>query len=251
MTNNLEKQKQRIMSMLAKAMDPAASKAEADACFAKAQKIMDECGLTEADCQAAKGDDFRFEERHAKVSQKHGVVYHPVDKWCGKIIASFCGCRRFFMEGKSVFFGLDNDVLLAGWMRDLLVEQYDAAWEHYKLVDRSNRSLAKLKDARISFTSGYCAAITERLEDWLYRTLPQSGTKEDRDAADSRNALTFVKQDLIVAELKRRGIVLVSATVHGKRALDGMAAGAGLMAGKAARLSQNLDSGPRQVLLGR
>lgn len=240
--------KERVMKLLTKAGDPAASGAEAMACMTKARKLMDQHGFSEDDCKKASGDDFTEFSWKARMSPKHGAIFHPVERLCGTMVAKFCGCRMFFVrDGKAMvsakFFGLDNDVELAKWMIALLKKQFDRDWENYVYLERKNKSLKTAKSARIAFSAGFAKAINARLEDWLYRK------PADLDGYD--NALVHQKQDIITDELARRGIVVGSRVYAGPKVTDGLAAGAGFNSGSASQWSTGVYHGRPQIMIGK
>lgn len=244
MANDMQ---QRVMALLAKAGDPAATEAEARACLTKAHKLMEKHGFTEDDLHKVQEDDFVWQTWEAKMSPKHGAIFHPVDRLCGSTIAKFCGCRLFFTRdpGYGVvaakFFGLKNDVALAEWLRAALIEQFDAGWSDYVYIERKNKSVRSVPAARKAYAAGFSRAICDRLEDWLYRSAP------DLDGFD--NAIVFKKQDVIQDELDRLGYTISTNIYSGPKVTDGLAAGAGFNAGKAARLGTGLYGGRPQLLV--
>lgn len=241
---DMDKVKERVMALLAKAADPACSEDEAEAAMSMARKIMDKHGLSEAECEKATGDDFVMRSWDGRETKK-GWVFHPVDRLLGGLIARFAGVRMFYstepMSDRKTakFFGLESDVALAEWMRAAMITQFDRDWSNYLHIDRKNKALSRVKDARISFSMGYRDAIYERFNNWFYRAEAKGGA----------GALVFKKQDLITDELARRGIHLRNSNYAGPTVRDGLAAGAGYNAGKAAQLAQGVHHGRPHILL--
>jgi len=243
----IESVKAKVMAMLAKAGDPAASEAKALSAMTMARRLMDKHGIAEADLENASGDDFVERSWRGRQTKKHGVVFHPVDRLLSGAIAKFAGVRRWYKrppgteEAHVVFFGLEADVALAEWLRATLVSQFDRDWENYCLIDRKNKALSKVKESRIGFANGFASAINERFDDWLYRS------KDALDGYD--NALVLKKQDIIQDEMARRGIHLRQTIYTGAAVTAGISAGAGYNAGKAAQIAQGVNSGRPQIML--
>ena len=118
--NDINSIKQTVMNLLSKAADGACSEAEANACMTKAHKLMAKFGLSEADMEKATGDDFVSSEHDARWSDKHGWIFHPVDRHIATVIAEFAGCKAIYRRDPEYkkhmrmrFFGLASDVQLA------------------------------------------------------------------------------------------------------------------------------------------
>ena len=246
--SKFDKIKDRVVALLAKASDPAATPDEAGAAMMFAKKLMEKHGMSEADCRKAEGDDFVTRSWAAKASPKYGKFFHPVDKLLSATVAKFAGAKYWYVtdahgqKSEAEFFGLEGDVALAEWLRAALVKQFDRDWETYVYLARRNTSLKTVPQSRIAFSQGFSTAIMERLTGWL---------KEEMAAAGDGTALVVIKQDLIDAELGRRGIAIRSAASKSMPSVtDTAAAGAGYVSGKAAAMSQGVGNNRPQILLG-
>jgi len=243
---SIDKIRAKVLALLAKASDQAASESEAAACMAMARKLMEQYSISENDLKNVTSDSFR--EASWKVKQtRHGNAPHPVDLKLGGIIAKFCGCRAWLHNNSDgsqevKFFGLEADVALAEWLRLTLVTTFDENWETYKKVQRDTRRLKTLPQARQSFTIGFADAIAGRLEKWM---LPE---KPDSVEAKEKNALVVKKYDLVTEELAKRGIKLKVRRSANVGAFDSGAFGAGGVAGNSATVGRGVGNGGTLLL---
>jgi len=233
--------KEKIMKLLAKAGDAACTAEEADTALTMAKKLMDKYGVSDADLENAKSDDWKEEAWGARQNKKGQWIFHPVDRYALGAVAKFCGCRAWKDRSgtpKAVFFGMPSDIELANWMRVALIQQFDKDWATYKNMSGRRLGVRGLTEARLAFSQGFCSAVQERLTQWQFR----------HEASDS-NALIVVKQDAINKELAVRGISFTSSAAP-PRAVDTMAYGAGVESGRAAGIGGKGVNGGRQILLG-
>jgi len=244
-----KKIKERVMQLLNKAADPAASEAEAAACLTKAKKLMDAHGLSEEEIKNATADDFREVHYDCRMS-KRGPIIHPVDRYCSKAVGRFCGTVAYFHRDPDdsmcvIYFGLDSDTSLAEWMRASLMKQFDHDWQIYVNLQRKDKRLTSIPALRTAFAKGFAKAFNDRIDDWMYRA---SGN-EDKT---TDTALTFHKTDVVMQELANRGIVLGATIASAGRtakvnAAD--AAGAGYNSGKTAAVGHAVHEGKPQLML--
>lgn len=239
--------KERVSALLRKASDGAATPAEAEAAMRLAQKLMGRYQVTEADLDNGDGT-FKTVDREGRYSPKKGEYYlHPVERYCAAIVGRFCGVEPYTAteNGKLVLhiFGLDSDVELANWMLTSFVQQFEADWLLYKQFKLDTKRLVTIKDARLSFATGFTTAVNERLNDWLFRKSPEEGT------ADTSNALVIRKLDLVEQKLAEMGLSLSRGRHRRKSGGHGDARSAGFMSGSRAETGRGV--GQSAIAIGR
>lgn len=227
---------QKIRNLLAKATDPAASEAEAQSAMEMARKLMDKFDITEADIKA-RGEDAFVEAEQMGRQSKFGLVLHPVDKYLGRVIAEFCGCKSWINRGvgKFVYFGVDSDVEFAMHLRNAWVRHFDMQWEIFVADHRRVKDWAA---ARQSFSIGFADGMARRLEKWK--------RGQDKSASDS-NALVVKRQALVEAEMARRGIKLGRGKGIKQFGGHDAAAGAGVNAANSASVGRGVGGGVRMI----
>lgn len=246
---NMNDIKERVGALLRKAVDPAATPAEADAAMRLAQKLMEKYQVTEADLDKG-GNEFREAGRTGRKHPKSGEWYlHPVERYCAAIVGRFCGVTPWITtddgELKLVLFGFDADVELANWMLTAFVNQFEADWELYKMRDLGTKRLVTIREARLSFAHGFTQAINKRLEDWMFRDeakSPEPGTTDGK-------ALVVKKTSLVEQELRNRGMHFTRSSHRGQNGSHAGAAGAGYASGSRAETGRGV--GQSAIMIGR
>lgn len=239
---DINKIKERVQALLAKAMDAASSENEATAAYEAAQKLMSKYRLSQADLDAVGENDFKSYDVDGKpMKSGKGYVYHPVDKYLGTTIAQFTGTRFYFYHNRAhcKFFGLIEDVEFVSWMRQALIAHFDKGWADYKDFGRKNKRIKDLGAERQSFSVGFADAIKDRLDNWMFRTTDD----------DTEFALTCKRADIVTDELARRGVRLGTMGPRRSLGISTQAAGAGRVVGDSATLGRGVGSGGR-VMLG-
>lgn len=194
----MENVEQKIKALMAKAVDPASTAAEAETAMMMARKLMDKHGVNEDDLKKADASGWRDATINGRAT-KYGAIFHPVDVRLGGLIGRFCGCYCYF-EGrqtsnpKVVYFGQPSDVEYALFLRAAFQAAYDDGW--YVVADKYG--VRAIKGARQEYTKVFCDTMIERLDGWLYRTM--------QDVEPGGTALVVQKQDLAKSELSNRGM---------------------------------------------
>lgn len=250
---NIQDIKDRVRALLMKAVDAAASPSEAEAAMRMAQKLMEKYQVSEADLGGLREDDWRYGETKAEHHKTRGYYLHPIDRYCSVVVGKFCGVIPYKVdEGtpqfRMVLFGLDADVELAQWMLAAFKKQLDHDWELYKRYQMESKRLIDVREARMAFVRGFTSAVTQRLNDWMFRDVPKAGQSPNKG---SGHDLVLRKANLAIDELARRGIHLGATDSKARRGtVDHAAAGAGFNSGKAVQVGGQQVGGAR-IAIGR
>lgn len=237
---NIDKVKTRLAALLTKAKDAGASEAEVAACMVKAQKIMEQFGVTEADLKNMTEADFRI----AMMGMPEGKTnYDVIDRKLGAALATFCDCKAYVNSVTNTinYAGTASDVELLLWMRQSFRDFLDMNWEVYKKWELKNASTRRtLTEAKIAFIQGYCDLIVHRLREQKKSYVRATGTD-----------LVVAKASAVDEYLAKQGVRL-----GGTVSLNGGAYSAhdakyvGAAAGKAAAIGGAAVSAPR-IAIGR
>ena len=245
MTNASNEVKEKIMALLRKAADGGATVAEAEGAMMAARKLMAKFSLTEAEVTAVTEEGYVDRTVAPKVTRKGEAYVCPVVRYCGRMVAEFCGCVLYIAHDQSVVWsGLDSDVDMAMWMIEAFRDQLEHDWMIFKRHDLGTNRLVTITDARRSFVHGFTKAISARLRDWMYRTPPAG------ELADTSTALVVKKSELARSRLADMGIRLGAAGHRGKAGTHSGAAGAGMNAGAAASMGRGVGNGAGMRMIG-
>lgn len=227
---------EKIRNLMAKATDPASSEAEAQTAMTMARKLMDKYDITEDDIKARGEDAFVYAFGAGKTT-KFGLVLHPVDKYLGRFIAEFCGCKCWInrKEERMVYFGVDSDVEFAMHLRAAWIKHFDFNWAIYSEDHRRIRDRATVRQ---SYSVGFAEEMEKRLKKW-------QGANEG--GAATSNALVVKRLDIVTAEMARRGIHLGKGKASKSYGFDHAAAGAGVNAARSASVGKGVGGGARQI----
>jgi len=205
---DIKKIKDRLASLLARAQDAGSSESEVAACMARAQKLMEEFGITETDLDSADGVTFRDYE----INVPEGRMKHdPIIRMCAAAVGRLTSVT-FYINNISphsgdkapiMAVGLDADVEYAMWMLKSLRAFMDDQWVTYRDWSLEACTRNELKAERIGFIRGYCATVCRRINDMIrdYKSKVEGGMGTGTD-------LIVRKNDLVKAELERRDIHL-------------------------------------------
>jgi len=229
---------EKIRNLMAKATDPAASEAEAETAMQMARKLMEKHNLSEADIADRGADAFVMMDNVGRAT-KFGTAFHPVDKYLGKAIAEYCACRcwvsRMTDPAKFVYFGVESDIEFASHLRAAWIKHFDLHWETYA------QDVKRIKDraaARQSFSVGFADEMRSRLERWK---------TNNQKADETSTALVLKRQDLVTAEMARRGIHLGRGRGMKSFGVNSQAAGAGVNAARSASVGRGVGGGVRMI----
>ena len=246
---NSDKVKLRLKALLATARSKGSSMAEVSACMERAQKIMAEHGLTEADIASAQSADFEDQE----IFMRDGVKnFSPIDRYIGNAIARFCGVKVYVSstplnggtganttKRRVIYFGLSADVDLAMFIRGALIDFMNDQWEAYKRHTCYGMRVEDLKRERIGFIQGYCRTVSARLTDMTFR----------KDGEGSGTDLVVSKLSASADELSKRGVNIDgNARMKGDASGSATGAGAGVIAGNSASVGRGVGAGGARML---
>ena len=243
---DLEKQKRRLQSLLAKAFDEGSTAAERESAMTAAQAIMTKTGLTETSGAMGKSDAQGVADWYHPFVKTHNQEYlHPVYKLCGVTVMRFFGCDGYLTTDPSTgnqalrLLGTESDLEVARWLLGHLTDTLEDGWTAYKAT-RTNRNLKVLKEARITFVRAYCAQVNARIADWMTRAVP----------VEHKNALV-VKSNAVAKRMESEGIVLGKAQRSTVSASIGAASVAGGLHGKGVTLGRGVGGTLQGALIGR
>lgn len=210
-----------------------ATEAEAMAALAKADKLMAEHGLTEADLEVAE----------AKRDMSHGEfcygikTQHPCAKWCSKTIGQFCGVVTWYDRGmqKSNGFGFNADVEMYEFLLKLVHDSMNREWKDYVSKNPPRPGVSRHTEYW-SFMLGMAQRINEKINSLMQ----DREIKTDTTGTD----LVVKKYSVIEAGMKEMlpGLSLRSSRSRGIRA-DGSAMNEGRKAGERVNLNRPVQSG--------
>ncbi|MAD98746.1 MAG: hypothetical protein Unbinned200contig1000_59 [Prokaryotic dsDNA virus sp.] len=210
-----------------------ASEAEAMAALAKADKLMTEHGLTEADLEVAEA------KRDMKEGEfQYGIKSeHPCSKFCVAMIAKFCGVKAWYSVASrsSNAFGFNGDVEMFEFLVKLVHDSMNREWKGY-LKDNPPRPGVSRHREYWSFMLGMAERINTKLIDLMSarEVSPSTGTD-----------LVVKKMELVEAGMKEMlpELRLKKATNRGIMA-DGSAMNEGRKAGDRVNLNRPIKNGP-------
>ena len=230
---------QKIASLMAKATDPVATPAEAETAMLMARKLMAKFDITEEDIKKLGAAAFVEDTYMCRKTKSGAVILHPIDRYCGTLIADFCGCKVWrSMSDDGVprvkYMGVDADAEFARYLRAAWIKHFDFNWEMFV---QGHRRLADMAAARVAFSQSFASAMRDRLDGWQQK------------APVGQTALVVKRADLVTAEMAKRGLHLSKSTVKGKSANHGAGAGAGYQAGRSASVGAGVAAGAGNVRL--
>jgi hypothetical protein len=236
---DMTKIKSRLAALLSRARDAGSSDAEIAACMERAEKIMADYGVTEADLADLGADDYRT----YTFTLPEGMTRHcPVVRYVGPVVFRFTGCVGYIgktdNKGQPIeieLFGIDSDVEYAAWLLASLRSFMDDQWRDYKRYQLGACNRTELTAERIGFVQGFCKTAADRI---------RAMTTRDGGGAGTGTALVVQKRDLSMAQLKANGVDLSGS----KHNLTGTGRGShtGAMAGAQAGNAANIGRGVGQ-----
>lgn len=187
----------KIRALRAKAEDAAATEAEAMVAAEFAARLLAKHDV--------KPDELAEVAKSEGVVSgfRQGKVLHPITQYTGWAIQQFTETRCYFQMGEAKYIGLEEDVLMAIYLTEMLIGAGKRAWVAYSEENAlSKLGLKKLQIARVSFFIGFAQRVSDRLME----------LKEQRDAArqathgnSNSTALVVVKSEIIKRTHGRTG----------------------------------------------
>lgn len=166
MNANLDKIRQKIAALHARAKDKASTESEAEMAMKHAAKLMNEHSITFDDLAQGR---INREDFVAKAQAEDRKRVHEVDYICGNAIGRFCDVVAVNDGGSGaiIFIGYSVDVELAIYIRDLVLKTGEYEWKRYhegfKMASKG-MTFTHGKTIRKEFFGAYCARIRERLD---------------------------------------------------------------------------------------
>lgn len=202
----------KIRALRAKAEDAAATEAEAMAAAEFAARL-----LTKHDI---KPDELAEVAKSEGVVSgfRQGKVLHPVAQYTGWAIQQFTETRCYFNRGEAKYIGLEEDVLMAVYLTEMLIGAGKRAWVAYSEESRLDKiGFARLQVARVSFFRGFAGRVSDRLMELKeQRDLARQTTQGDSNST----ALVVVKSEIIKRTMEEQGIA-ISGKVKSHDVIDG------------------------------
>jgi len=166
---------------------------------------MAEYGLSESDLDEVTTDSFRdYEINVPEGRNKHCPVVRYCAPYVGKLTSvTFYINNKYHDKCPIIAVGLDADVEYAMWLLTSLRQFMDDQWLTYRDFQLEACTRDELKAERVGFIRGYTRRVNERIQDMIskYKASVNGGMGKGTD-------LIVRKQDLVKAELERRGINL-------------------------------------------
>lgn len=234
--------KKRLDALLKRARDGGSSDAEIATCMQKAEKLMQEYGLSEADLDEVTADSMRD---YQYTVQPGRSAICPVVRYCGAMVAKFTGTIAFVSGNGQpnarpiTFYGLSADVEYATWLLASLRQFMDDQWIDYRDSQLMCCTREELKAERIGFIRGFTSRITQRMAEMMWRNERDSGLATGTD-------LIVKKNEIVQREFQRKhGKLGGRASVNGTGRGAGTGAQAGAQAGNAASIGRGVGGSGR------
>lgn len=226
----------KIRAMRAKAEDSAATEAEAMAAADMAARLLIKHDIKPdelAEVAKSEGSVSGFGQ---------GKVLHPIAEYASYAVQQFTETKAYFPRGTGEvkFIGLEEDVLMAVYLIEMLVGAAKRAWIGFSEENGIERiGFKRMQVARVSFFFGFAMRVSERLEQ----------LKAERDAArqsaqgtSNSNALVIVKSEIIKRTMEEQGI-RIGGTLNSKRTIDTNTMMAGREHGDKVNLNRPVNGG--------
>lgn len=157
---NIDKIKELLKSLRAKAQDKGATEAEAMEAMKAALKLSAKYGVSLDDL---KDEDNVTINRYDTASNGDKSYLHEVDSLLATSIAKFCDCRVWRDGGNICFAGIDSDIEFAVFVRDRLKATMEFEYEIYREFVHEGRITAGV---RKSFMMGFASRVIARLKEF-------------------------------------------------------------------------------------
>lgn len=235
---DINKIREKLAALLARARDAGSSEAEVAACMQRAEKMMAEYGLSESDLDDVTAKDFREYTINPPEGRKaHDPIVRYLAPAIGKLTSVVFYIDNTRDEGKLapiVSFGLEADVEYAHWLIKSLRTFMDDQWVSYKQWQLGACTRAELKAERIGFVRGFVHVVAQRLKD-------MTSDRAEGGVESGGTSLVVKKNDLVERALADKGVSLGRGTSlcgSGRGSDTGKQAGA--MAGNSANLGRGV-----------
>ena len=237
---DIKKIKERLEALLTRARDAGSSPAEVQMCMERAQRLMEQYGITEGDLK----DEDNLTFRDYEINVKDGQTKHdPVVRYCAPSVGKLTSVT-FYIKGSPqlgekapiIAVGLDADVEYAMWLLTSLRTFMDDQWRDYRDWHLEACTRDELKAERVGFIRGFCNEVNSRMSDMV-----RAYQREHAGGVATGTDLIVRKNDLVKQHLADRGINLGRGKVlHGRGYGSASGAVAGTQAGQAANIGRGV-----------
>ena len=182
--------KQKILKLRAMIPENGASENEAISALIKANDLMKEHGLTEADLNAVDPN-----KDMSGTQFKYGMkAQHPCAKYCSRTIGIFCGVMTFYevKTSSSNAYGLNDDIEMYDFLLKLVFDSMNLSWKEYLKTNPSQKGKSRHVEYW-SFHSGFSVRICDNLNSMIETREKVKATGTD---------LVVKKQEIIVASFR-------------------------------------------------
>lgn len=228
---DVNKIKEKLAALLARARDAGSSEAEVAACMARAQKMMETYSISEEDLDKVTADDFVERDFYKREGAKN---ISWVDRYLGGAIAKLTGTVASTDGHVVTYHGLMADVEFAVWLRNSMLTFMADQWETYKMFNTAGMSRDQIVMEKKGFIRGFVEAIQKRIYAMINEASPIEG---------KGTALVAKKQEVVKAHYAANG-KRFSGTYDGRGA--GVASASGAAAGYSAGMAASMGRGVSQ-----
>lgn len=219
----------KIRALRAKAEDAAATEAEAMSAAEFAARL-----LTKHDI---KPDELaEVAKSEGTVSGfRQGKVLHPVADYTANAIAAFTETRAYNQNGEIRYIGLEEDVLMAVYLTEMLVGAAKRGWVAY--AEESIHRVVpfnQMNHLRLSYFMGFTRRVCTRLHELKKQ---RETARHTAQGSSNSNALVVVKSEIIKRKMEEMGLVIGKAR-NQKQYLDPTTLGAGYAHGDKVNLGR-------------
>lgn len=190
----------KIRALRAKAEDAAATEAEAMAAAEFAARL-----LTKHD---VKPDELaEVAKSEGTVSGfRQGKVLHPLADYTANAIAAFTETKAYNQEGEIRYIGLEEDVLMAVYLTEMLVGAAKRGWVAHA-EENVHRALpfSQMNHLRVSYFMGFTRRVCTRLKELKAQ---RDAARHTAQGSSSSNALVVVKSDIIKRKMEEMGLTI-------------------------------------------
>lgn len=190
----------KIRALRAKAEDAAATEAEAMAAAEFAARL-----LTKHDI---KPDELaEVAKSEGTVSGfRQGKVLHPVADYTANAIAAFTETRAYNQNGEIRYIGLEEDVLMAVYLTEMLVGAAKRGWVAHA-EENVHRALPfkEMNSKRFGYFYGFAQRVASRLGELkAYR----DAQRKQAQGASNSSALVVVKSEIIKRKMEEMNLTI-------------------------------------------
>lgn len=157
---DLNKIKEKILRLRNMVPDKGASEQEALTALEKADKLMQEHGINEADLNTAEA----ARDMREGVYKQRFKTQHPASKCCGVTIQKFCGVISWFSsrESASKAFGFKGDVEMYEFLMKLVHDSMDRGWKEFLAANPPRQGVSRHTEYW-SFMFGFAERVNDKL----------------------------------------------------------------------------------------